>query len=140
MTECRTKPPGNLLRTLNMLPTSPPNFIVNILINLACLINPQAPSSPITSYFSIHDPNFPLFYSRLSEFNFFLILLRMRLTQILSHELFGWKCTLRLRVCRLSGDSVRRSPDATPFPLFVEPAAHSSSSLLSSSSSLLSSP
>src|SRR5271169_4004793 len=66
-------PPGNLRRTLNMLPTSPPNFIVNILINLARLINPQAPYSPITSYFSIHDPNFPLFYFRLSEFKFFLI-------------------------------------------------------------------
>src|SRR5271169_5468516 len=134
MTECRTKPPGNLLRTLNMLPTSPLNFIVNILINPARLINPQAPSSPITSYFSIHDPYFPLFYSHLSEFNFFLILLRMRLTQILSYEIFGWKRTLRLRVCRLGGSSVRRLPDATPFPLFVEPAAHSSSSLLSSPS------
>src|SRR5271169_4032462 len=67
-------PPGNLLRTLNMLPISPPNFIVNILINLACLINPQAPSSPITSYFSIHDPNFPLFYFHLSEVQFVLIL------------------------------------------------------------------
>src|SRR5271170_6117540 len=102
-TERRTKPPGNLLRTLNMLPTSPPNFIINILINLAHLINPQAPSSPITSYCSSLDPNFPLFYSRLSEFNFVLILLHMRLTQILSDEIFGWKCTLRLRVCRLGG-------------------------------------
>src|SRR5271163_595953 len=134
------KPPGNLLRTLNMLPTSPPNFIVNILINLAHLINPQAPSSPITSYFSIHDPNFPLFYSHLSEFNFFLILLRMRLTQILSYEIFGWKHTLWLRVCRLGSSSIRRSPDATPFPLFVEPASHSSSSLLSSPSPPMSLP
>src|SRR5271170_7086406 len=123
-----------------MLPISPLNFIVNILINLACLINPQAPSSPITSYFSIHDPNFPLFHFCLSEFNFFLILLHMRLTQILSYEIFGWKCTLRLRVCRLGGGSVRHSPDATPFPLFVEPAAHSSSSLLSSPSPPMSLP
>src|SRR5271170_7471833 len=58
----------------------------------------------------------------------------MRLTQILYYEAFGWKRTLRLRVSRLGGGSVWRSPDATPFPLFVEPAAHSSSSLLSFSS------
>src|SRR5271154_7077101 len=60
--------------------------------------------------------------------------LRMRLTQILYYEAFGWKRTLRLRVSRLGGGSVRRSPDATPFPLFVELGAHSSSSLLSFSS------
>src|SRR5271170_5954410 len=127
-------PPGNLRRTLNMLPISPPNFIINILINLARLINPQAPFSPITSYFSIHDPKFFPYSNSISPSSIRLNSLRMRLTQILYYEAFGRKRTLRLRVSRLGGGSVRRSPDATPFPLFVELAAHSSSSLLSFSS------
>src|SRR5271154_2922813 len=70
----RMNPPGNLRRTLNMLPISPPNFIVNILINLARLINPQAPFSPITSYFSIHDPNFSLILFPSLRVQFVLIL------------------------------------------------------------------
>src|SRR5271169_6039296 len=57
-----------------MLPISPPNFIVNILINLARLINPQAPSSPITSYFSFHDPNFSLILIPPLRVQFVLIL------------------------------------------------------------------